>query len=300
MDSENKPTLSDVMNAIITSVSRGRQTADFEAMRSALVYQKIDLLKGLPVPRMRINNIKISIPMILNAVTPYTAPEHATIAQMVIFATESFIREINSSIEWMKAGLDLLDIDESRKNLQIKSIKTFNDIFQQVANKHNLYYKSFSNDLKQRLIFELGIYKSSVSGITSEEGIKDVVGSCVEKSMLLIIKNSIYKWIKERVSQKEGVEFDVDRANRRIDEYCDDKIILGIIKRVKFNTESICIVKNEKKSELEVLVDTESIKNAGGGPDTVTHLSFVLREEGLEWITEVNEDKTIKTSLSTE
>jgi hypothetical protein len=300
MEAKKKPTLSDVMNAIITSVSRGRQAADFEAMRSAMTYQKIELLKGIPVPRMRINNVKVSIPMILNAVTPATVSEHAPILQISTTAAAIFEKEVKISLDWMESGMELLNIDSAKKNIQLEFLRDFSEIFQQINDLKDNSYTKFQRDFEQRLLFDLNMYKLSMNGVLSEQGLQDVVGTSAEASLLLIIKNEIFKWIKVKVENKESVVFDMDRAENSIEEKCKDKIVQGLLRKIKFTVEGNCISVSGQSSELEILVDTESIKNAGGGPDTVTRLSFVIREEGLEWITEVNEDKSTTSSLSTE
>jgi hypothetical protein len=39
-------------------------------------------------------------------------------------------------------------------------------------------------------------------------------------------------------------------------------------------------------------VNTENVKNTGGGPETITRLDLVLREEGLEWHSEERDGRT--------
>lgn len=300
MDNKKNPTLSDVMNAIITSVSKGRQVADFEAMKSAMMYQKIELLKGLPVPRMRINNIKVSIPMILNGVTPATMAEHAPISHISSDATQIFRDELRASIDWIASGVRMMDTEGADTNISLKFLRTFGEIFQSINDPGAGSYERFEQDLHQRLSFELAMYKSSMDGMVNEQGLQSAVGTSTEASLLLIIKAAIFNWIKKRVAAKEGVVFDIDRANNSVEQRCKDKIVVGLLKKIKFAVESIAIEVPGHSSELEILVDTESIKNSGGGPDAVTRLSFTLREEGLEWITEVDQENNSTHSLSTE
>jgi hypothetical protein len=307
MDNNKNPTLSDVMNAIITSVSKGRQAADFEAMKSAMMYQKIDLLKGLPVPRMRINNIKVSIPMILSNITPATEADHKPVTQISSDASKIFVKELQASIKWIGSGIKMLDTSGTETNIQftgspetniqLKSLNTFVDIFKSINASQVTH---FQEDLEQRLSFDLAMYKSDMNGMISEQGLQNIVGTSTEASLLLVIKSGIFNWIKERVAAKEGVTFDIDRASNSVEKRYKDKIVIGLLKKIKFSIESTSIEQQAVNSQVEVLVDTESIKNAGGGPDTVTRLSFVLREEGLEWITETDQDNNSNHKLITE
>ena len=299
MEENKNPTLSGIMNAIITSVSRGRQAADLEAMKSAMAYQKIDLLKGIPVPRMRINNVKISIPMILSGITQETVAKHTLIPKITSTAKDALQKEIESSLNWINSGIDLISIEDAKEDVRLKFLEFFRNIFQRIKTSDINSFNKFQEDLNQRLLFDLNMYKLSMNGMVSEQGLKEVIGQSTEASILFIIKNEILRWIKEEVVKKEA-DFNIDHANNSIDKRCNDKIVQGVLKKVKFIVESNCIATPEKDSELEVLIDTERIKNAGGGPDTVTRLSFTIREEGLEWITEVHEDKTKTSTLSTE
>lgn len=300
MINSKNPTLSSVMNAIISSVSKGRQTADFEAMKSAIMYQKIDLLKGLPVPRMRINNIKVSIPMILNNVTSLTEPDHIPITQISSNAEKSFKTELQASIEWIESGIKLLDFGSSEATIQLKHLERFRTIFNNINSPEADTFTNFKQDLEKRISFDLSVYKSTMNEMISEQGIRNSIGDSIENSLLLVIKREIFSWIKEKLANKDAVTLDIDRAQNSINELCSDKIIAGLIQKIRFAAETTCIELQEQSPELEILVDTESIKNAGGGPDSVSRLSFVLREEGLEWITEIDQDDKPNHKLSTE
>lgn len=72
-----------------------------------------------------------------------------------------------------------------------------------------------------------------------------------------------------------------------------------LIDDLRSSAESKAISKPTVPPDFYVSVDTDSIKNAGGGPDVVTRLNMVLLEEGLEWLTEVK-DGTETTKLMPE
>ncbi len=300
MDQNKKPTLSDVLNAIISSVSKGRQIADFEALRMAMAYQKVELLKGLPIPRMRINNVKVSIPMILSGVNPGRMAQHAPVKQIAEFAANAFEDEVNESIYWINNGIARLELEDDKENIQYHDLQDFKRMLESVKSQKIKSFDHLQKDLNHRLANDLAIYKFSMNGMLSGPGLQKVIGDSTQNSLNVVLKNAFFLWIKALIAQKQNSEFNMQRARNSINDYIKDKIITSLISRVRNKVENTCITEDDVSSDLEVIVDTENIKNAGGGADTVTRLSFVIREEGLEWITEINEDNTSNSKLSAE
>lgn len=60
------PKLSDVLGAILAEVSAARRIGDEHAVRIADAYQAEPLLRGLPVPRVRLPAVTIDLPIIVD------------------------------------------------------------------------------------------------------------------------------------------------------------------------------------------------------------------------------------------
>src|SRR5262245_65883643 len=73
--SEAGPKFSDVIAALVASLASARSVADTEALRIAHRYRQDELLKGLPVPRLRLRKVSISLPVILTGMIPGSAAE---------------------------------------------------------------------------------------------------------------------------------------------------------------------------------------------------------------------------------
>ena len=59
--------------------------------------------------------------------------------------------------------------------------------------------------------------------------------------------------------------------------------------KIRDEAESVAVKEPTISPDFYVSADTETIKNAGGGPNTVTRFNMVLLEEGLEWVTETHD-----------
>lgn len=62
------PKLSEVLAAILADVSTARQMADVETTRIAQRYQRHELLRGLSVPRIRLPELTIELPVLIQSV----------------------------------------------------------------------------------------------------------------------------------------------------------------------------------------------------------------------------------------
>ncbi|MFI7483861.1 hypothetical protein ACH9EU_15760 [Kocuria sp. M1R5S2] len=62
------PKLGEVIGALLTDAVQARMQADLEAVRIAEAYSRNDLLKHLPVPRFRLPEITVDLPVLVTAV----------------------------------------------------------------------------------------------------------------------------------------------------------------------------------------------------------------------------------------
>jgi hypothetical protein len=65
---KDPPTLSDALAALVTSVSMARVQADISSAQVAQLYKRHDVLRLMPVPRIRLNRVHVSLPFVVTAV----------------------------------------------------------------------------------------------------------------------------------------------------------------------------------------------------------------------------------------
>lgn len=404
MDNKEKsPKFSDVLGALITSVAHGRNVADVEALHIGQNYYKNKLLRGIPVPRLRIERVSISLPLMLSDVImgrPAVANKPEEIVKEVSEAFVKTIEEKKESLETLNKILkssNIISVKEEEQK-KIDSFGKFLDIWNNkkwdLIGKNKTGISIFEEELHKQIInyiselkFEEGIEPSDISIIdTTTEAVEDTLVQVMSNAYLFLQKEEeflqkeeeykkrkeeIDRINEERENRKKRVEkaldageIDPETAEELIkfDEIvCDkaqwDNAILNLLKCKKITDEvadelkdeipcegAVCSygpneeeeikekseqiikydddwVKKELKNiieaeyqnqliskvrhaakkaaiksktvnpDLRVVVNTENIKNAGGGPEVVTRLNIVLHEEGLEWLSEKHDGK---------
>jgi len=64
--------LSDFLGHILTEITRARVQADMESIRIAEMYANHDLLQHFPIPRVRLPEVEINLPVILGDIPQIT------------------------------------------------------------------------------------------------------------------------------------------------------------------------------------------------------------------------------------
>lgn len=288
---DEKPKLSDVMGALVSSVANGRNVADVEALRIARRYHKNELLKGLPVPRLRLHRVSISLPLILSGVIPGTPAQRNDPAEIAGVTAEI----LGESIKNVTLQVKDLENQESITQEQKTSASRYKR-FLNTATKleiRKLFRDEFSGQLKRAF---LDMELSEGGTAPSDASIHTTAAQTAENAFCQVMSKVHFLYVRERVAEKKATgelaePFDPDRARKSVKEIMDNDYTRQLIQVIRLAAENAAITRPTVSPDFHVAVDTESIKNAGGGPDAVTRLNIVLLEEGLEWLTEVRDGK---------
>jgi hypothetical protein len=73
------PNLNEYIGSIISSITNARVMADIQTVKVAEEYAKHDLLKHFAIPRMRVGDVELTIPVALDALTEKTQTEYQPI-----------------------------------------------------------------------------------------------------------------------------------------------------------------------------------------------------------------------------
>jgi hypothetical protein len=123
MDQMENPKLSEVLGALVASVAYGRQVADMEALRIARRYEQNELLKGLPVPRLRLSQVNISLPVILSEVIPGKPAERNDPVEIAKKAAKQLTEAIDEEIKRLKYLVDLENTPAEQKDIFRRGIR---------------------------------------------------------------------------------------------------------------------------------------------------------------------------------
>jgi hypothetical protein len=316
VDEKEKTKLSDVLGALVAGVSYGRNVADVQALRIALQYRKNCLLKGLPVPRLRLSRVTISLPLILTAAIPGTPPIWKDPADIAEAARKAFNEGINEELEFLKQRKNYRKIDEKEKALisryyrflEFAKNPKVTDEQQKELTKDQLDQMTHTADEYFKIVFEsrlrnalLGLDSTVVSNQV-DAWIQNIVGDTAEEALRSIMGEIFYRYVEWRITQEKQDQdfdnpFDPDRARKGTEEIIKVKYTIRLINRVRSAAEKDVFIRTSTAPDFHVEVDTDSIKSAGGGPDAVTRLNLVLHEEGLEWLSEKQDGKDISRLL---
>jgi hypothetical protein len=283
------PKLSEVLGALVASVAYGRQVADMEALRIARRYEQNELLKGLPVPRLRLSQVNISLPVILSEVIPGKPAERNDPVEIAKKAAKQLTEAIDEEIKRLKYLVDLENTPAEQKDIFRRGIRFLEKALTMDA--QNLFLTVFKVKLKHAFVdMEL-----AESGSSIDASIAFAASDAAESSLLHVMREIFFVYVEE----KKGVDFDPDKARVSTKDILKEVYIQNLVKKVRLSAEGAAVLADTVAPDFYVAVDTESIKNSGGGPNAVTRIDLVLREEGLEWLSERRDGKEIK-KLSTE
>jgi hypothetical protein len=115
MAEDERPTLSDVLGALVSSVARARRIADNEVMTIARMYKRHEHLRGLSVPRLRLRSVTLELPVLLREVVRPSVTVMATTSTVVDAIGEEMSRVV---AELIKLEEQLADAGRGNADVQ--------------------------------------------------------------------------------------------------------------------------------------------------------------------------------------
>lgn len=289
MDEPQKNRFSDVIGGLVSSIANARSVADIEAMRIAYYYYQHELLKGIPIPRLRIQRVSISLPIIVSEIIPGVAAVRNPASDVAKSATDALRKAIAA------AKMEFDDIKSLKSKHKIILSQEEKDILGRIEKmvdqaQQEEIIKRFNSQLTDNIEHAYVELNLAEGDKPSDASLRDKVGQVAEKVFREIFSENISKYVQEKAKAKKE-EFDLERAYKTIQVLMDHEITTRLISLVRHAAEGNAVRSRTIPPDFYVSVNTGEIKNAGGGPDVVTRLEMVLREEGLEWLTEEHEGK---------
>lgn len=120
MEKDNTRKFSDVFSAIVNSCSKARSSTDLAALRIAEQYKRNELLKGLPVPRLRFHKINISMPVVITDLIPEKKAKMNSIDVIVEKIDEKMLEFSNEVFEAFKEKNKYAFLSDDEKEEIIK------------------------------------------------------------------------------------------------------------------------------------------------------------------------------------
>jgi uncharacterized protein YeeX (DUF496 family) len=153
------PTLKDYLGSLIKDINHARVIADVESANIAKMYAEHDILKHFSIPRMKIQDTELTIPIAIDELessvekdyqpidnTTFYAKTYAEIKN--VFKVSSFSRELSTSLR----KSIYLQIDSLEKTIKSGAdIKTSLDGFCETVS--DIAIKTIRSDKKGRVVF---------------------------------------------------------------------------------------------------------------------------------------------------
>ena len=287
------------MGALVSSVAHARKVADIEALRIARRYRQDDLLKGLPVPRLRFKSVNVSLPVIITELVPGRPASRNTPDEIARAAQQACAKTIDSA----RAQLDKLG------KFRAISAKEDQD---NAAFYRAILDEAGRDDFPRRLAVELqealghgflSLDASEGQDTASDAAILDRVGDCTEEILRRLVRELVAQvsstW-EERLAAEQKREPNTAATKSRTQEMMKHEFVVRILDTIRHAAEEAAVSSTSEAPDFRVLVDTDRVKNAGGGDASITRINLVLLEEGLEWMSEQKPDGSTSEKLSPE
>lgn len=299
MDDEEKPKLSDVIGGLVSSMVYARTVADMEALRIAYHYRQNEFLNGLPIPRLRLQKVSISLPVVLTGVEPgrQAKARHPTeIAEAVYKALGPSLDRVREKAANDGAMTNMKPeertaLDRLRRLLDFVLASTGApgvDVAGAGARDPHGTPAVLAGELA--LAFrKIGVGDTDARTAPSDVAIREKAAETVRRHLLHWLEDIAFRYIQSRIGDPAALD------HRRAADWFDSEVsrsdyVKIVIQDLCDEAEAQSVLEPTIPPDFTVSVNTANVKNEGGGADTVTRLNLVLREEGLEWVQEVGAD----------
>lgn len=291
--------LSDVLGGLVASMAHARAVADVQSLRIAYTYRSNEFLKGMPIPRLRFQRVTVNVPVILKSVLPGKAAIPAAPIDIVakIRATlTSTLPKISEKVRRL-ASQQQLTVEEKRHFSQLSRLLEFFDP------------AVFCADLMTEIELALKMFGPGFQdqqGMSPDSQIRITTSEVVRLHIQRVLKEQAYLYVKARVEldrkearknniiDDEQPRLDPERARNWFEStIAKNEEIVKLVEQLVATAEASAVAVSSEPPDFHISVNTADIKASGGGPDAVTTLSFVVREEGLEWHEESSEQGTV-------
>ncbi|AKT43563.1 hypothetical protein [Chondromyces crocatus] len=285
--------LSDVLGALVSSIASARNVADVEALRIADRYRQNEMLRGLPVPRLRFSRIAVTLPIMITGVVPAVQAEAAVPGSVAEATTKALGAALDAlapvdqlAAKSASAGSSALQgLDDEETRATADASKRLLDAVSLVQGFLATYQADLGRELADEL---LDLHQRSGGVAISDSLFREAARETSTKVLRRLLRRTLMQ--AQLLDPTAGRSFDPEDARQRAEAVLAIKPTTTLLQQVAEAAQRAAVVRPTALPDLDVLVDTDTIKNAGGGPATVTQLHLTLLEEGLEWVGEEQRD----------
>ncbi|MBN1404385.1 MAG: hypothetical protein JW942_07985 [Opitutales bacterium] len=295
---EQDQNLSELVGAIVSSIAHARGVADAEALRLAHIYRRNELLKGLPVPRLRLRNINISLPLLISGMSPSEAGTLNTSANIASACFHALQRGLGLLLARLKQKADMESLPEEERNEACLYSILINGLFEESEKDTRTLKKERFEGYKHIFTSRIGAVidealernGNDVATSSEQSSIETYVADSVAEATRRLLQELFFTRLREfaigrqkDLPEAERKPFDPARARLRTEAFLhgeDGGILVEDARRAAAQS---CYRQQAKPAEIRVIAGTDNVKNCGAGPEMITRINMTIHEEGLEW-----------------
>jgi hypothetical protein len=253
--------LDQVLGAVLSSLAQARRMADEQTSAIAQYYQSNPLLKGMTAPRIRMPEVVVDVPLIIDEVDAGRPPVFASPPELAALAVDAAVKVAQQQDVPMSAAVrDKLN-QAIRSGLEV----VLRDV---TAGKT-------SPDLVQESL-------AAVANEAMATPVEQVVGTRITAlnkaaAAQLAKRKQVANAPASRAAIAAGIDTPPIIAQR------DPVVVRAAVLAAARDAIRMAAIKEPgRAATLKTSVLTSEIKERSN-PDSVTRLKLVLREEGMEW-----------------
>lgn len=326
---DSSPTLSDVLGAVVTSLARARVQADLATVEVAQLYQQHELLRVMPVPRLRINRVEVSLPVVVTGV-------HRAVPSAVADpddAAKALLADVGHGLTQLRKTVGQLDdllADTALLTPDSAAHRILTELRALLADMHAAFERSLAADYRRfafeprfsaalRRVLELNRQISdptAVSGLELQDTVQTAIRSVLTQRIAVhrkSVRGSSPPRFQFAVEQPYSIllgemeppaltdggdgtatpEYAVAMYEQAV------RALPDLVEYVARKARVRVFTRAYQPPEVEVAAHTAEVKNLGS-PGTITRINVTLSEEGLEWVAEASTDGGSTWKLVTE
>lgn len=242
------PKLGDYLGQVLSEIARARMQADVEAVRLADLYAKDALLKLFPVPRFRVLNVKLEIPVAVRS--DQVSVQNVLPTPSALNTTSSPNLSTTSSLP-QPLGTSVTTRGKLKK-VPSKVVKVFQSCLRKTGISQDKY-PQVTEQVKSALIDRVNKF--------------DLHGSVPVSTTYMA--DELANTLRKELSGKELSDIAENEREKLITEF-------------KEATRLRLLQLQPDPAYIEVVVDTAELREIGP-PEALTRIEISIAEEGMEW-----------------
>lgn len=279
---------SDVLGAMVSGIAQARQIADVAAVNLAYAYQRHELLKGMAVPRLRFRSVDVSLPVLIRRVHTAKKPELDEASAIARRVAAEVRRRAELAAQKLRFELETENPPQEKR----AAMEAFAAFWEKAADERLVFrlHAAIEAQLEQRVMryFADGA-ESPASG--SESEIRAEAAGAARGGVRMVFRDILRPPVEALFDERPETYLDIiaplplePSVQIRFSELKGSSAYGKVLEAASALASDTCFRTPSAPAELELVICTDDIKNAGGGPDNVTRIRFTLLEEGLEWV----------------